>query len=282
MLLEDLPPVPGVRHRTVRAAGLDIHLAEAGDGPPLVLLHGWPQHWWAWRDLIPPLAERFRVLAPDLRGHGWTSAPPGDYAKATFASDLIALLDAEGLDRVTLVAHDWGGYAAFLAALDHPERFERMVVLDIAPPWGSKLHAGQLLLPVFASYQVAISTPVVGQRLLRSGVLVPQLMRIGAGPDKQWTDEERRAFTEPFREPDRARATQAIYRTFLTKELPRQRRSPDRTDELEVPTTLLMGGAGMLDKIARPHSGRNLRVERIPRAGHFIAEEKPEAVLAHI
>jgi len=85
--------------------------------------------------VIPRLAERHRVLAPDLRGWGWSDAPRGDYAKATFAADTLALMDAEGLGRVSLVGHDWGGYVAFLLALRHPERIERMVGLDIAPPW---------------------------------------------------------------------------------------------------------------------------------------------------
>ena len=140
MRLEDLAPVPGVRHRTVSAGAVDLHVAEAGDGPPLLLLHGWPQHWWSFRRLIPRLAERYRVIAPDLRGWGWSDAPPGDYAKATFAADVRALLDAEGLDRVRIVGHDWGGYAAFLLALQHPERVERVVALDIAPPWRTPAH----------------------------------------------------------------------------------------------------------------------------------------------
>src|ERR1700710_1360374 len=111
MGLEDIE-VAGVTHRDVVVDGVRLHVAEAGDGdgPPLLLLHGWPQHWWSWRHLIPQLAQTHRVIACDLRGWGWSSAPPGDYAKATFARDVLALLDAEGLERVTLMGHDWGGY----------------------------------------------------------------------------------------------------------------------------------------------------------------------------
>ena len=75
MRLEELPEVPGVRHRMVAANGINLHVAEAGEGPPLLLVHGWPQHWWIWRRVIRPLAQRYRVLAPDLRGHGWSDAP---------------------------------------------------------------------------------------------------------------------------------------------------------------------------------------------------------------
>ena len=93
-----LPEVPGVEHRFVNAGGLRTHVAEAGSGPPLLLLHGWPQHWWMWRKLIRPLAESHRVICPDLRGFGWTEAPPGGYDPEVFANDLIALLDALGID----------------------------------------------------------------------------------------------------------------------------------------------------------------------------------------
>ena len=70
-----LPYVPGVRHRQVRAGDLEMHVAEAGEGDPIVLLHGWPQHWYLWRDVIPLLAPHGRVICPDLRGFGWTDAP---------------------------------------------------------------------------------------------------------------------------------------------------------------------------------------------------------------
>ena len=102
------PSIPGVSHRDVGVDGVRLHVAEAGDGPPMVLVHGWPQHWWCWRHLIPRPARSYRVLAPDLRGLGWSDAPPGDHAKSSFAADLLALLDAEGLDRVRLIGHDWG------------------------------------------------------------------------------------------------------------------------------------------------------------------------------
>ncbi len=75
------PDLPGVSHEFIEVEGLRMHVALAGppDGPPVLLVHGWPQNWWAWRLVIPGLADRFRVIAPDLRGHGWTAAPPDGY-----------------------------------------------------------------------------------------------------------------------------------------------------------------------------------------------------------
>ena len=275
------PAVPGVEHRDVEVRGVRLHVAEAGAGPPLILLHGWPQHWWCWRHLIPRLAERYRVLAPDLRGWGWSAAPPGDYAKSTFASDVVALMDAEGIDRARIIGHDWGGYTAFLIALDHPERVERLVTLDIAPPWVGPLRPRHLALPLFASYQMLLAAPFLGPRLMTSGPrFVEGILRGGSGPAARWSDAELDVYADVLREPARARASSACYRTFLTREAPATLRRGRRPSELQVPSLLVLGEASPLRRALDPQPSRNLRVETIPGAGHFLPEEAPEDVLA--
>src|SRR3954469_10186394 len=273
--LEDLPPVPGVTHRFVDTGDVRLHVAEAGSGPPLLLLHGWPQHWWAWRKVIPRLAERWRVLAVDLRGWGWSDAPPGAYRKQTFADDLLALLDAEGIDTVTILSHDWGGYASFLLAMDHPERVAGLTALDIPPPWPPPVRPATALMPAMLSYQVPIVTPGVGYRLHRNGQLVKAVLRLGAGKNFAFSDEEVRAFTEPLREPARARASVACYRTLLLHEIGRTGRRPE---DLVVPTTLIFAD-GLFYKVSRPEPTPSLRVEMIPGTGHFLAEQAPDEVL---
>ena len=278
MKLEDLPAVGGVVHRFVDVRGVRLHVAEAGPGPsapPLLLVHGWPQHWWAWRKVIPTLAERYRVLAVDLRGWGWSDAPPGAYDKQTFADDLLALLDAEGIDRVSILAHDWGGYASFLLALGHPERVERMTALDIPPPFRPPTRPASLLLPVMLSYQLPIVAPFAGYRLHRNGQLVRAILSLGAGKNFSFTEEEKRIFVEPLREPARARASVANYRTFLRHEMARTGRRPE---QLKVPTTLIMAD-GLFDRVARPDPTEYLRTFTLPRSGHFRPEERPDEVL---
>jgi pimeloyl-ACP methyl ester carboxylesterase len=278
--LFDPPAVPGVVHRDVRVGSVSLHVAEAGAGAPLVLLHGWPQHWWAWRRMIPALAERYRVIALDLRGWGWSDAPPGDYAKATFADDVLGLLDVEGLDRVRIMGHDWGGYAAFLLALEHPARVERVVALDIVPPWSGPPGARHLALPVLGAYQALLATPRLGAwALRRDGRFVRWLIRAASGRGARWTREELDVYAEVLREPARAAASSACYRTFLTRELPASVRRGDRSHELRVPTLLIMGGASLIRRVLDPQPGPTLRVESIPGAGHFLPEEAPEAVL---
>jgi pimeloyl-ACP methyl ester carboxylesterase len=281
--LAELPPVPGVRHRDVHVRGVRLHVAEAGDGPPLVLLHGWPQHWWEWRRLIPRLARTYRVLAPDLRGWGWSDAPPGDYAKSTFAADVLALLDAEGIDRARLVGHDWGGYTAFLLALEHPQRVTRLVALDVPPPWPRGPSPGMVWLPLFASYQLLLAAPGLGPRsMTTSPHLVRTLIRAGSGPAARWSDAELDRYARVLQDPARASASSACYRTFLTRELPALARRGDRSRELRAPALLLMGGESALRRLFDPRPGPNLRVESIPGAGHFLPEEAPDAVLEQL
>jgi len=274
-----LPELAGVTHREVVVRGVRLHLAQAGSGPPLLLAHGWPQHWWCWRHLIGPLAEHYTVLAPDLRGWGWSQAPPGSYAKSEFAADVLALLDHEGLDRVRLLGHDWGGYAAFLLALDHPERVERLVALDITPPWPGPLSPRQLGLPIFLSYQLVLASPLGVPVLTRTPSFVRRILQLGSGPDMHWPRADLDRYAEVLRDPARARASSACYRTFLTREAAANARER-RSDQLLVPTLLIMGGASGLYRILRPRPTPSMEVRVIPRAGHFLPDEAPAPVLA--
>ena len=144
------PQVEGVSHRTVRARGLDFHVAEAGEGDDVVLcLHGWPQHWYEWRHLMPALAAAgHRVLAMDLRGFGWSDAPAGGYEKEKMADDVLAVLDQLGLERVKLVGHDWGGWIGFLLALRAPDRFSRFLA-STSPTRGA---SGGTTRPTFGAF----------------------------------------------------------------------------------------------------------------------------------
>lgn len=285
MLLSEVPPVQGVTHRQVDVGtGVALHVAEAGNGPPLILLHGYPQHWWCWRHLIGPLARDYRVLAPDLRGMGWSDAPEGGYAKATLAADILGLMDAEGLDRVRLIGHDWGGYVSYLLALDHPERVDRLVTLDIPPPWRGPFQPRHVTLPLFASYQVLLASPGLGPRTMTSGNrFIRFFIRRGSHRSARWTNDELDVYARVLRDPRRARAGSAYYRTFLGGEVaqPALRRNYG-PDDLEVPGLLLMGRNSALQRAFNPKPSRNLDVELIPRAGHFLPEEAPEDVLERV
>jgi pimeloyl-ACP methyl ester carboxylesterase len=132
-----LPRADGVSHRTVAARGPRFHVAEAGAGEPIVLLHGWPQHWWTWRHMVKLLALHARLVMIDLRGFGWSDAPSVGYDKQTMADDVLVVLDELGLRRVCLVGHDWGAWIGFLACVAAPERFAAFLALGSPRPLGT-------------------------------------------------------------------------------------------------------------------------------------------------
>ena len=122
-----------IRHHTVHANGIRQHYLDAGEGPPVVLLHGFPETSYAWRYQIPALAEKYRVIAPDLRGYGETDKPATGYDKRNMSLDVAELLNSLGIGRVALVGHDRGARVATRFAKDHPGRIDRLVVMDNVP-----------------------------------------------------------------------------------------------------------------------------------------------------
>lgn len=114
-------------HHTVRVNGFLMHYVVAGSGYPLVCLHGWPQTWYEWRKIIPALADRFTIIAPDLRGLGDSERPLTGYDKRTLASDVSQLLTTLGHEKIGLVGHDWGGTVAYYLAYDHPELTQELL-----------------------------------------------------------------------------------------------------------------------------------------------------------
>ncbi|MCW2967164.1 MAG: alpha/beta hydrolase fold protein [Solirubrobacteraceae bacterium] len=277
--LQTPPELDGVRHEWVDAGGLRTHVALAGpeDAPPLLLVHGWPQHWWAWREVIPELARSHRVICPDLRGHGWTDAPSSGYDKEQLATDLLALLDALAIEKVTWAGHDWGAFAGALAALRAPERFDRLVMMAIPPPFSRSRDPRTLLL--LLGYQVPLSTPLFGRFISRHG-FAGQILQRGRARGR-FTDEEVRTFDDVFRA--RPHVSVAMYRTFLTCELVPLVRGRYADLRLEVPSTLLVGGKDLVTASvsAGPFPGQpKLAVEVVDGVGHFLPEEDPAAVLA--
>ena len=279
--MSDLPHVDGVTHRTVRARGIDFHVAEAGSGDDVVLcLHGWPQHWYEWRHLMPALADRHRVIALDLRGFGWSEAPRDGYEKEDMATDVLAVLDELGLERVKLVGHDWGGWIGFLRCLRAPRRFERYLALNILTPWPNLRAAVPDLWRYW--YQWMILTPGLGYRLHRTGTLVPKVLVGGSSVREAWDRPTLDAFADRFTEPARARAAVQVYRVFNFREMAPIVRGRYAEQRLTVPTRLLFGTE---DFVLQPrhlagyqHHADQMEVELVPGCGHFIADERPDLV----
>jgi pimeloyl-ACP methyl ester carboxylesterase len=273
-----MPHVDGVEHHYATVRGVRLHYAEAGSGEPVLLQHGWPQHWWIWRDLIPAVAAHHRVIAPDLRGHGWSSKPKGDYRKDELMRDVIALLDHLGIERVRYVGHDWGAYVGMLASLRHPDRIEKFVACSIPHPWPKERSIGQLLASAW--YQLLLASPVLGKLAIgRFGF--PRLMLQRGRVKGTYTDAELDTYMDILKEPDAVEASMRMYRHFLLKELMPGLTGAFKDERLAVPTRWIVGEkdpvAGSADDGYRDHAD-DTTLEHVPGVGHFLPEEVPEVL----
>ena len=276
-----MPEVAGVRHSFVQAGDLRVHLAEAGpeDGEPVLLLHGWPQHWYEWRDVIPLMQHRYRLLMPDLRGLGWTDVTEHGYEKDNLARDQIALLDALGIESVYLVGHDWGGYAGFLMCLLNPERVRRYIPTNIVHPWPSR-NPKTFLSSWRASYQLPLVAPLLGPRITRTRAYLPTML--GAAGNGAFSPEEIEAFAAPLRQPARAKATAKYYRSFQLRDFPKLAGGHWTKYRLTTPTRMLYGSG---DFVVRPamlsgyeRYADDMEIEFVDGVSHFIVDERPELV----
>jgi pimeloyl-ACP methyl ester carboxylesterase len=281
----DIPSVEGVEHRFVDLPGLRVHVAEAGppDGPPLLLLHGWPQHWFMWRRVLEVLGGECRLIAPDLRGSGWTAAPVSGNDPQTFAADQIALLDALGIERVRVAGHDWGGFATFLLALGHPDRIERALVFNAPHPWPPR--SPSILLEIWRSwYAVVNAAPGLGPWSARRGFA--RYILTSANVSDPFDEDELRIYIDRFTESDRARASTLLYRSYLRAVASGLRRGEVAPGRLTVPTRLVFG---IRDRFVtrkflpgwESHAD-DMVVEEVRDSGHFIVDEKPVLAIKRV
>jgi pimeloyl-ACP methyl ester carboxylesterase len=266
-----MPELEGVEHSYHElATGVRVHVAALGPaGAPAVLaLHGWPQHWWAWRDVMRALDTEFRVLAPDMRGFGWSDWPAdGDFRKQRVADDAIALLDALGLARVKLVGHDWGGWAAILAALTAPERFSSVTLMGIAHPWVPRT------LALKNAHRLAYQLPLYFPAVTRHGGLPRRILELGRRDDAGWQPGELDAYVSAVRQSPRA--SSRLYRSFAGEVF-----HDFRGRRFEMPARLMIGYREPLGRyVATNFKGE---VEIVDGVGHFVPEEAPALVAERI
>jgi pimeloyl-ACP methyl ester carboxylesterase len=278
-----MPEVPGVSHRYVSTGRLGVHIAEAGSGPPVLLLHGWPQHWYAWRELIPLLAGSWRLICPDLRGFGWTDAPATGYRTADLAADAVALLDALELDRVDVIGHGEGGRVGFELCLSQAARVRRLVTLGAMHPYPSL----RLLAPHAWRFwwTPLVETTLLGRRVIRHLPAVTRaVLRASAANRAALSDAVIEEFVASVRQSARARASERLMHEFAYHEMVPALLGANRSRRLQVPALMLNGERDFFIP-ARALGGSgpyadDLRIQVIPAAGHLLAEECPQTVAA--
>lgn len=280
-------------HRTVSAGGTRFHVAELGEGPLVLMLHGFPEFWWSWHNQLVSLAEAgYRAAAIDLRGYGSSDKPPRGYDLITLAGDAAGLIRALGEANAVVVGHDWGGLLAWTMAVYHPKVVQRLVPVSIPHPLRLRQSVrGDLLGQAWAArHAFGFQLPMWPERRLvrADGELAGRLLNAWSGPG--WPDRRTEEMVrQAIQIPGVAHSALEYHRWLI-----RSQARPDglryaarmRT-AIEVPTLHLHGA---LDSYVLPRSaqgsGRFVRApyrwRLIDGAGHFPHEERPKSFDAQL
>jgi epoxide hydrolase 4 len=261
-----------------------LHYVEAGEGPLVVLLHGFPEFWFSWRLQIPALADAgFRVVAPDMRGYNLSSAPPGAAAYDTdrLAADVRALVHERGAQRALVAGHDWGAFVAWVTAMNHPQVVERLAILN--GPHPRRLREGLRGPRQLAKswYMLAFQIPWLPERLVRARGW--WLLRSGFERDARpgaFPPQDMERYVEAWSQPGAATGAINYYRALFRRT---PRRAQARMRPVEAPTLVIWGERDryLRSSLAEPDRDDvpNLeRVVRLPDASHWVQHDEPERV----
>jgi haloacetate dehalogenase len=280
---------PRFKQRTKKTSGATINFVTAGNGPPLLLLHGYPQMHIMWRKVAPQLAQKFTVVASDLRGYGDSSNPSDGenhfgYSKRAMAQDQVEMMASLGFQRFSVVGHDRGGRVAHRMALDHPDRVAKLTVLDIVPTYKlfhnvTKEWATSSFHWFFLIQKAPLPETVIGNSAefwLKS--------RFDRLPAAALSKEALAEYLRCFRDPAMIHATCEDYRAGASIDLMHD--AADLDHKISCPLLVLWGEHGDMHRLydvldTWRERASNVNGKPVP-SGHFIAEEVPEILLAEL
>jgi pimeloyl-ACP methyl ester carboxylesterase len=266
----------------IDVGGLRQHVVTGGEGPPLLLVHGWPQTWYAWRLIMPALARDFAIIAPDQRGCGLSGKPEDGYDTGTLAADLVALMDALGHRRFAVAGHDTGMWIGYALAADHPGRVARLAVAETplpgvspSPPLFASAHLNNALWHFAFNRLAAVNDQLVtGREEIYFGW---QFATKAARPLPGYA--VRHYIDTLAAGPGALHASFAIYRALNATIAQNQQRT---TRRLPMPVLGIGGEKSLSDQVAATMklAADDVQTLVIPGCAHWVAEETPEETLA--
>lgn len=277
---------PGFEQLSVQTTEATINLVKGGEGPPLLLMHGYPQSHVMWHKVAPRLAERFTVVATDLRGYGDSSKPPSTedhepYSKRKMAIDQVEVMESLGYREFSVAAHDRGARVAHRMALDYPERVLRLALLDILPTLELYRETDMDFARNYWHWFFLIQPAPLPETLLGNSAEFFAAALTMRGAPGTFTDEARAAYQKTFSDPETLHATCEDYRASAGIDL--EHDEADLDSKIRCPLLVLWGDhnpAYQKHDILSVWRRRAVNVtgEAI-QSGHFIPEEAPEDVL---
>ena len=270
--------------RYVDTDGLRQHVVIGGDGPPLLLVHGWPQNWYAWRLVMPALARDFEVIAPDQRGIGLSDKPrEARYDPGTIANDLVALMEALGHQRFAVVGTDTGLPIGYALAADHPDRVERVALCEVPGPPGT-VPSPPFFCPAPLNnglWHIAVNRlDEVNEQLVtgREDIYFGYEFNIQAGKNKLPSDLID-YYVGLLRNPDSLHGTFAFYREWDTMQEQNEQR---KNQPLTMPVLGVSGEDSWGEAVGAAFKSLAYDVQTavIPGAGHWFAEQAPDETVA--
>ena len=273
--------VPGTQHRFADLGGIRLHYVEAGEGPLVVLLHGFPDFWYTWRHQIRALAARgYRVVAPDLPGYNRSDKPRrvDGYRDHVVADDIADLVEHLGENRVVIGGHDWGGAIAWLFAMRHPKLIDRLVVMNCPHPVTFSKALGDPRQMLKSWYMGFFQVPLLPEIALSANRFAA-VRRLYPTRSDHFNDVDLQRYLDAAARSERFRGGLNYYRAAGRRN-PMQRRDDLRV--VERPALVIWGDrdAVLKPELAEVPSrwGPNVRIEHIPDAGHFVHQESPDRV----
>ncbi len=272
---------------TLRSSGADINLVHGGSGPPLLLLHGYPQSHVIWHQIAPVLARSFHLICPDLRGYGDSSAPPSTadhypYSKRAMAQDMIEVMAALGYDTFSVAGHDRGARVTHRMALDHPEKIQKACVMDIAPTRYVFNHTDQQLATGYYHWFFLIQPDGLPERMIGAdpGYYLTEKLKRWSAPGAVFAEAAVAEYVRCYSRPESIHAACEDYRAGASIDLVHD--DADQNTKVKCPLLVLWGEQGFVNRTYNVLDVWQQHAEHVEgRAldcGHFLPEEAPAAV----
>jgi epoxide hydrolase 4 len=279
--------------RITLPGGIGIRAAVAGDGPLVLMLHGFPESWYSWRHQLRALSGSFLCVAPEMRGYGGSDAPRGvrNYTVEALVDDVVGLIRHFGRERAVVIGHDWGGAVAWAASLMHPEVVERLVVLNCPHPRQMQRNLCTNLRQLARSWYIFFfQLPWLPEIVLRAGDFEPLIrtMRTGAVNKEAFTDADLEQYRIALRRPYALTAALNYYRALMRRDFLGAPPAGSWLGRRVMAPTLVIWGEqdialgkeltyGMDDLFAQ-----GFEIKYVPDSGHWVQQEKPELVNSYI